>query len=617
MTRKILLLEPNYRNKYPPMGLMKLATYYRNKGDDVRFFKGNLKEFALTLLCEEYLADQDIELGKYSSKIIEYIKTGRLAFLEVIPDSEDGEAHFSLKQYRNRYRNEDFPKFDTICITTLFTFYWKETIHTINYAKHFCNTADDIIVGGIAATLLPEYIFQETGIYPHEGLLDEPGFLDADSTEIIDTLPLDYSILEEIDYTYPANDAYFAYMTRGCPRKCTFCAVSRLEPQYKDYVSLKEQLMQADRQFGRRKDLLLMDNNVFASDCFEKIIDEIKECGFGKKATYEPPDEYDIAIENLKRNFNQRAYVKKVIALYNAISEKLSESEQADFYQKREDANLLYVATARKEAILKFDSVAKPLYEGLFKKYTRSRYVDFNQGVDARLITDTKMQKLAEINIRPLRIAFDHLIMQETYENAVRLAVKNGIRNLSNYLLYNFQDKPEDLYLRMKFNVELCDELDVTIYSFPMKYHPIDDPDYFSNRDYVGEHWNRKFVRAVQAVLNATKGKIGRGRSFFEEAFGQDLVEFQRILWMPETFIIHRRKYDAELRKRLADKYTDQCIDASNLANEWWEKFTALDEEQLVIVKDIVAKNCFSDDECSLDDARVCDVLRYYRITRG
>ena len=53
--RKVLLLEPNYRNKYPPMGLMKLATYFRQRGDDVRFFKGDLKIFATQLLHEEFL----------------------------------------------------------------------------------------------------------------------------------------------------------------------------------------------------------------------------------------------------------------------------------------------------------------------------------------------------------------------------------------------------------------------------------------------------------------------------------------------------------------------------------------------------------------------------------
>jgi transcriptional regulator with XRE-family HTH domain len=42
MKRKILLIEPNYKNKYPPIGLMKIATYHRNLGDDVKFFKGDL-----------------------------------------------------------------------------------------------------------------------------------------------------------------------------------------------------------------------------------------------------------------------------------------------------------------------------------------------------------------------------------------------------------------------------------------------------------------------------------------------------------------------------------------------------------------------------------------------
>ena len=45
--RKILLLEPNYKNKYPPIGLMKIATYHRMLGDHVTFFKGDLKSFIL------------------------------------------------------------------------------------------------------------------------------------------------------------------------------------------------------------------------------------------------------------------------------------------------------------------------------------------------------------------------------------------------------------------------------------------------------------------------------------------------------------------------------------------------------------------------------------------
>lgn len=75
----------------------------------------------------------------------------------------------------------------------------------------------------------------------------------------------------------------------------------------------------------------------------------------------------------------------------------------------------------------------------------------------------------------------------------------------------------------MKINVELCEKLGVTIDSFPMKYYLTNDSEFFKNRDYLGKHWNRKCIRAVQAVLNSTKGKIGRGVEFFEEAFGRDL----------------------------------------------------------------------------------------------
>ncbi|MFC1972517.1 hypothetical protein ACFLVE_03835, partial [Chloroflexota bacterium] len=208
-----------------------------------------------------------------------------------------------------------------------------------------------------------------------------------------------------------------------------------------------------------------------------------------------------------------------------------------------------------------------------------------------------KMGKLAETNIRPLRFAFDHYSMKDTYEAAIRTAAKYDITDLSNYLLYNFEDEPDDLYYRMRINVDLCDELGVTIYSFPMKYHPIDDPNYFDNREYIGEHWNRKFIRSVQAVLNATKGKIGRGKSFFEEAFGRNIDEFYKILWMPEAFIIHRFKYK------------------DNLTAEWWEKYNSLDDVQLNRLKKIVAVNVFNETSVT-GDVAVDEVLRYYQVRR-
>ena len=600
MNRKVLLIEPNYKNKYPPMGLMKIATYYRRCHDDVRFFKGDLKLFAAQLLCEEYFANiNDWSLGKYYAKLVDFIKTGKYFLLDQIPGFRDTERESELKTYRARYMRRDFPKFDIVGVSTLFTFYWEKTVDTINYAKNFCKHDGKMMAGGIASTILQDYIIAETGITPHMGLLDKRGALDKGNKDIIDELPLDYSILEEVDYIYPAHDAYFGYMTRGCPRNCEFCAVKTLEPQYKNYIGIKKQIDYINEHFGEQKDLLLMDNNVFASKCFNKIIDEIKECGFAKGDTYIPPNQYEYAIKNLKSGFNNRAYIRKMIKIYDKIASRLSESASGDFYIQRENHGLLYAETASAERIIEFDNIAEPLYNKFFKKNKRARYIDYNQGLDARLATEEKMAKLAEVNIRPLRIAFDHYDQKDTYVAAIRLAAKHGIKDLSNYLLYNYEDRPEELYYRMRINVDLCEELGVAIYSFPMKYHPISDPQFFRNRDYIGVNWNRKFLRSVQAVLNATKGKIGRGKTFFEEAFGKDLEGFWDILWMPESFIIHRFKYK------------------DNLTKEWRHKFNELDATQLTMAKEVIAKNDFSDatlDLC-LDNA-VKEVLMYYRIKR-
>lgn len=76
------------------------------------------------------------------------------------------------------------------------------------------------------ASIQPDEIEKTTGIRPHIGTLHTPyKDIDKDNPYIIDELPLDYSILDEIDYAYPDSGAYYSYSTRGCIRKCSFCAV--------------------------------------------------------------------------------------------------------------------------------------------------------------------------------------------------------------------------------------------------------------------------------------------------------------------------------------------------------------------------------------------------------
>ncbi len=600
MNREVLLLEPNYKNKYPPMGLMKLATYFRECGDHTRFFKGDLRTLAVENLFECFWAEYgNAALHKQIDNIKQHIKTGKLALLDAIGDPVIVAA---IKKYRSDYKNKQLKKYDIICVTTLFTFFWDLTIDTISDAKAFLLDGGRILIGGIAASILQDRMFAETGIMPHKGLLDRPRAIDDDNDLVIDKLTLDYSILEEIDYVYPSANAYFGYMTRGCPRRCSFCAVQTLEPEYCNYISITDQITASATQFGERRDLLLLDNNVLVSTCFDQIVDDIKALGFTKGATFTPPNEYTFALKNLRDHYNIRANLRKMIRLYDALATKLDDVTLGDLFIERERLGLLRFETATITAVEQLDAMVAPLFDKYIRRNELVRYVDFNQGIDARLLTERKAERLAELNIRPLRIAFDEWTLRDKYVAAVRLAAKHGITHLSNYLLYNSDtegDTPLNLYRRMRLNVDLCEELGVAIYSFPMKYHPIDDPDYFGNRDYIGVHWNRQYIRAIQAVLNSTHGKIGRGVSFFNEAFGADEDGFQKILLMPEALIIHRMKYK------------------ENITAEWWAKWNALTDEQRLIAKTIVFAYNFANDIVDfVDDKEVREVLRYYQMRR-
>lgn len=610
MRRNILLLEPNYKNKYPPMGLMKIAMYHRMIGDNVVFYKGDLKVFVLeeitrrtiTSLCD---AIPNVNWKRNFCDIMDFIKTGHITPSSELEDlSSLPLAAPWFKYYREYFRKGEYFKekpWDRVCVTTLFTFYWKITIETILFAKKLVKNPSQILVGGVMASVVGAEVEKATGIKPYKGCINSKAILGDRGIDInIDDLPLDYSILHEIDYEYPETGSYYGYTTRGCKNRCPFCAVPIIEPNFKGYLPLTAKLKKTRRLFGEQHHLLLLDNNIFASKHFSKIIDEIKSCGFAKGAKYRVPNQLEIAVARLRDGYNDRAYIRSTVKLLLEFVDKLSGEEQQLFYTLLSDNDLLHHYTATKEKIYIVYEHVKELYEKKRSPGYRNRYVDFNQGIDARRVTEEKIKKLSEIAIRPLRIAFDDWKSHKIYRHAVELAAKYKITNLSNYLLYNFKDRPIDLYHRMKLNVELCETLGVNIYSFPMKYHPIMDSAYFQNREYTGKHWNRKFIRAIQAVLNATKGKIGKGKEFFEKAFGVNENEFEKILYMPEAFIIYRFYFER-----------------TGQTEKWWNAYCSLTKKEKAIVEPIIHANDFSNIERFRKKAPIYDVLHYYTITRN
>ncbi len=620
---KVLLLEPNYLNKYPPIGLMKIATYYRNLGNwDVVFYKGDLKLFVIEQISDKciselYDIDSSVDWFLFRDVVFEYIRTRKKEYLDKIDISKSEYEILVLskiKECKDYYWKGQWkiePQWDRVCITTLFSFYWDITVETIIFAKHLVKNINNLYVGGILASIQTNELYNATGIKPYIGVLDKPGIFDKNDPQIIDNLPLDYSILDEIDYKYPMSNAYYSYTTRGCIRHCPFCAVPTIEPTYIPYIPLKTRINDVNKKYGEQKDLLLMDNNILASNKFKDIIQEIIDCGFYKGAKYTSYDMLEIAVRNLKDGVNDRAYIRKchslLIEFYNNLKNK---EESYEVYKIITKYHVFKSRTCRKNEIISAYEEIKPIYVKYIKHSSKLRYVDFNQGVDARLFDKEKVDLLSSIAIRPLRIAFDDLKTLPAYENAIRMSAKAGIRDFSNYLLYNFKDTPVDLYRRLKINVELCEELDVSIYSFPMKYHPLkknieDEVDFSHNRDYIGKHWNRKYIRAIQAILNSTKGKVGRGKSFFYEAFGSTEEEFMELLEMPETFILYRFFF----------KWLDEHgkYGTSHWRDCWKECMSQLNENDKKKLLDVIHSNKFGDDVYGqFSNPKVKQLLSFY-----
>ena len=612
--RKVLLLEPNYKNKYPPIGLMKLATYFRLCGDDVVFYKGDLKEFVIQQITEECIeqltrVDDTINWKLRADKIGAYIRYRKKEYLPPIgvDDSEFSMFIYPwLEHYKKYYHSgeyKNFPKWDWVGVTTLFTFYWDVTIETIEFAKTMVKDIKNLMVGGVLATIQPKEIEEATGIKPHCGTLHTPyKDIDEDNPYIIDELPLDYSILDEIDYVYPDKGAYYSYATRGCIRRCSFCAVWTLEPHYQDYIPLYNRIERTRRLYGEQQNLLLMDNNVLASSQLKSIIEDINKCGFINGAKFIEPNLYEIAIRNLRLRLNDRAYIRKCFKLLEEINlyKGLKRETLTEIYRLREMYGLLHPETCTRKALLESYRFFAPYFEKKYsKKKGKLRYVDFNQGVDARLFNEEIVSLLAQIPIRPLRVAFDDVKTEKAYTRALGMSVKHGIKDFSNYLLYNYHDKPLELYHRMRINVDLCEQLGVNIYSFPMKYHPLRD-EHSHDRDYIGIHWNRKYIRAVQAILNATKGKIGRGVSFFEKAFGRNEEEFMELLIMPETFLLFRFFFEH-----------------LGYTQKWREAMRELTDEEREKLYPIIFKNDFNHIEELTDNTKFQEILKYYKNYRG
>jgi radical SAM superfamily enzyme YgiQ (UPF0313 family) len=294
-----------------------------------------------------------------------------------------------------------------VYITSLFTYAYEPVHEVIHFYSNTYRKAK-IIVGGIYASLCSEHLKEKfkNRIEIHHGLLNE----------VEDLLP-DYSLV-------PDWNASILFSSRGCIRKCPFCSVPQIEPEFKAKKSIKHLI------YPGHKKVILWDNNFLASPYWRNILNELEEL-------------------NLE--------------------------------------------------------------------------VDFNQGLDARLLNEEIALRIKKLKIPFLRLAYDSNDIRLSLNKAIQLLNNIGIkeRKITVYCLFNHLDTPEDFLTRLR------DLLDWGVVAYPMRYEPIEPR---PKNTYISPNWTAEQLEMIAKArrvigyggafppYEGLKKKIFRAKSF-EEAF--------------------------------------------------------------------------------------------------
>lgn len=116
--------------------------------------------------------------------------------------------------------------------------------------------------------------------------------------------------------------------------------------------------------------------------------------------------------------------------------------------------------------------------------------VDFNQGLDARLLTDEIAPRLKKMRVPIVRLAYDSRGIRAHLKKAIRLLRETGIsgRRILVYCLYGFLDTPQDFLDRVK------DLVDWGVVAYPMRYQPLEP---CKKDSYISPNWEREQLEMI------------------------------------------------------------------------------------------------------------------------
>ena len=120
--------------------------------------------------------------------------------------------------------------------------------------------------------------------------------------------------------------------------------------------------------------------------------------------------------------------------------------------------------------------------------------VDFNQGLDIRLLNEDNLYYLKRVKTHEFRFAFDDISQEKAIRKGIELLLDAGIRSrhLSFYLLHGFGNDDQIIE-----RLAILHSYDVDI--FPMAY-----------RDFLGKEPPRRFLQVPDFLWHGNRGNINR-----------------------------------------------------------------------------------------------------------
>jgi hypothetical protein len=142
-------------------------------------------------------------------------------------------------------------------------------------------------------------------------------------------------------------------------------------------------------------------------------------------------------------------------------------------------------------------------FDKVCDRLEKHKWSDFNQGLDARLLTDYHAERLARLPGCIVRLALDssrtERVWLEAYESLI--AHKFPKSRIRSYILCGYESDPNDAWKRCGF-VETFG-----VKALPQWYHPLDAMEYMAVLDCHRKYgWNKKEVNRIMGYFYQHRG---------------------------------------------------------------------------------------------------------------